>query len=79
MREIIVNDFREAFLRNFTENLSRYALGRQIHARDQSTVRSIVRVAAENDYRFSSFATGIVMSDAFRMMENETMPAAQED
>jgi mono/diheme cytochrome c family protein len=79
LREIIANDFREAFLRNFTENLSRYALGRQTHARDQSTVRSIVRVAAENDYRFSSFATGIVMSDAFRMMENETMAAAQED
>ena len=79
LREIIANDFREAFLRNFTENLSRYALGRRIHARDQSTVRSIVRVAAENDYRFSSFATGIVMSDAFRMMENETMAAAQED
>ena len=79
LREIIVNDFREAFLRNFTENLLRYALGRQTHARDQSTVRSIGRVAAENDYRFSSFATGIVMSDAFRMMENETMAAAQED
>jgi len=77
LREIIANDFREAFLRTFTENLSRYALGRQIHAQDQSTVRAVVRAAAENDYRFSSFATGIVMSDAFRMMENETMAAAQ--
>ena len=78
LREIIAGDFREAFVRTFTENLMRYALGRQVHARDQSAVRSIVRGAAENDYRFSSFATGIVMSDAFRMMEDETTAAAHD-
>ena len=78
LREIIADDFQEAFLRNFAENLLRYALGRQTHAQDKSLVRSIVHAAAENDYRFSSFAAGIVTSDAFRMMEVEMMAAAQD-
>jgi hypothetical protein len=78
LREIIADDFQEVFLRNFAENLLRYALGRQTHAQDQSLVRSIVHAAAENDYRFSSFAAGIVTSDAFRMMEVEMMAAAQD-
>ena len=59
------------------ENLLRYALGRQTHAEDQSLVRSIVHAAAENDYRFSSFAAGLVTRAAFRRMEVEIMPAAQ--
>ena len=78
LREIIAGDFQEVFLRNFTENLLRYALGRQTHAQDKSLVRSIVHAAAENDYRFSSFAAGIVASDAFQMMEVERMATAQD-
>ena len=75
LREVIAGEFREAFLRNFAGNLLRYALGRQTHAEDQSLVRSIVQAAADQDYRFSSFATGIATSDAFRMMEVEPSPA----
>jgi hypothetical protein len=54
-------------VRNFTENLLTYALGRRLEAYDQPTVRAIAREAEENGYRISSFVVGVVTSDAFAM------------
>ena len=56
----------EVFYRIFTENLMAYGLGRRVEYYDMPTVRSIVRNAADNDYRFSSFVLGVVESPAFR-------------
>ena len=61
-------------LRSFTENLLTYALGRRVEYTDMPTVRAIVRDAAKNDNRFSSFILGVVNSAAFRMTTPE--PAA---
>jgi hypothetical protein len=54
-------------VRNFTQNLMAYALGRRLEYFDQPTVRAIASSAAKNDYRMSDFVVGIVKSDAFRM------------
>lgn len=54
-------------VRNFTQNLMAYALGRRVEYFDQPTVRAIVREAEKNDYRMSSFVLGVVKSDAFQM------------
>ena len=54
-------------LRNFTQNLMAYALGRRIEYYDQPTVRRIVREAEADDYRMSAFLLGVVSSDAFQM------------
>jgi hypothetical protein len=54
-------------VRTFTQNLMAYAIGRRVEYFDQPTIRAIVREAAENDYRMSSFVLGVVNSDAFRM------------
>ena len=54
-------------MRNFTENLMAYALGRRLEYYDQPTVRDITNQAEVNDYRLSSFIVGIVKSDAFQM------------
>jgi hypothetical protein len=54
-------------VRNFTQNLMAYALGRRVEYYDQPTVRAISRLAATHDYRFSDFVHGIVQSDAFLM------------
>jgi hypothetical protein len=61
----------DVILRNFTQNLMAYALGRRVEYYDQPAVRGIVKKAAENDYRFSSFVTGIVNSAAFQMSKIE--------
>jgi hypothetical protein len=56
-------------LREFTENLMTYALGRRAEYYDQPTIRGIVRSAEEDDYRMSSLIMGVIMSDAFRMKD----------
>lgn len=64
------------FVRAFTENLMRYALGRRLDDADQTTVRAIARSAGSSGYRFSSFVAGVVNSDAFRMRRVEAPVAA---
>ncbi len=56
----------EPLVRNFTENLMAYALGRRVEHYDQPTVRAIASRAKENGYRISSFIMGVVTSDAFQ-------------
>jgi len=43
-----------------------YATGRTVQYYDMPAVRSIIRRAAANDYKFSSLLLGIVQSDAFQ-------------
>ncbi len=65
-------DLRRALLKNpdifvstLTEKLLIYALGRGLDAPDMPAVRSIVRAAARNDYRFTSLIFGIIHSTPF--------------
>ena len=66
LREALLKH-KDAILLSFTESLLTYALGRQVEYYDMPTVRAIVRDAAKNDNRFSSFISGVVNSQAFRM------------
>ena len=70
LREALLNR-SESVIRNFTENLMAYGLGRRVEYFDESTVRAIVKKAAQNDNRFSSFVLGIVNSSAFQMSKAE--------
>jgi hypothetical protein len=63
-------------VRNFTENLMAYALGRRMEYYDKPTIRAIVKAAEQNDYRMSSFILGVVQSDAFRMKRAEVVEAS---
>jgi len=56
-----------AFVSNATQKLLTYALGRTVHYYDMPKIRSIIREAAGNDYRFSSLVLGIVKSAPFQM------------
>src|SRR5215213_2943154 len=62
----------DVFLLSFTENLMTYALGRRVEYTDMPTVRGIVRDAAGNNNRMSSFILGVVNSGAFRMAKPDT-------
>jgi mono/diheme cytochrome c family protein len=53
-------------LRNFTQQLLTYALGRRLTYRDLPAVRAIVRTAAANGNRVSAVVTGVVTSPAVR-------------
>ena len=62
----------DRFVQAFTENLLTYALGRSLDYTDMPTVRSIVRGAEKDDYRFDSIVLGIISSDAFRKRETSS-------
>ncbi|MEO8028517.1 MAG: DUF1592 domain-containing protein, partial [Bryobacteraceae bacterium] len=68
-------DHQDMVLRNFTENLLTYALGRRIEASDMPAVRGIVQSAERENNRLSAFVLGVVRSDAFQMSQ---VPQAQE-
>ena len=63
-RRPALRDVADALLRQFvrvvTEKLLTYALGRGVEYYDMPLVRSIVRDAAPDNYRFSSLVLGIV-------------------
>ena len=61
----------DMFIVNFTERLTTYALGRRVEYYDAPAIRGIVRDAAKNNNRFSSFVMGIVTSRAFQMSQAE--------
>ena len=69
----------EPLVRNFTENLMAYALGRRVEYYDQPTIRRIASRAGDDGYRVSSFILGVIESDAFqrkRAERTETEDAA---
>jgi len=53
------------FVQNVTERLMIYALGRLVEAHDMPMVRDIVRRSADDNYKFDTLITNIVLSDAF--------------
>jgi hypothetical protein len=59
--------YSDQFARNVTERLMTYGLGRGVEYYDMPAVRSIVRDARRDNYRFSSLIVGIVKSDVFQM------------
>jgi hypothetical protein len=59
--------YKDAVVLSFTESLMTYALGRRVEHYDMPAIRAIVRDAAKNDYKMSSFIQGVIKSAAFQM------------
>jgi hypothetical protein len=57
----------ENFASTVAEKLMIYALGRGLDARDMPQVRTILRNAAPENYRWSSLILGVTRSTPFRM------------
>ena len=70
-------ELRIPLARTFTENLMAYALGRRVEHYDMPAVRRIVRTAADDGYRMSSFILGVVRSPAFQMQRAERPGAGE--
>ncbi|PWT85474.1 MAG: hypothetical protein C5B57_02855 [Blastocatellia bacterium] len=66
----------EVFVGTLTEKMLTYSLGRGLDYHDMPAVRTIVRAAARQNYRFSSLIEGIVSSTPFllRQAENAAVP-----
>jgi hypothetical protein len=59
--------YSDQYVRNVTEKLLTYALGRGVEYQDMPLVRKIVRDSAPSNYRFSSLVMSIVTSEPFQM------------
>ena len=62
----------DVFVGNVATRMLIYALGRGLEPNDQPVVRSIVKKAAQVDYRFLSLIQGIVESTPFQMRTTQT-------
>jgi Protein of unknown function (DUF1592)/Protein of unknown function (DUF1588)/Protein of unknown function (DUF1585)/Protein of unknown function (DUF1587)/Protein of unknown function (DUF1595) len=68
--------YSEQIVRNITDKLLTYAIGRGTEYYDAPVVRSIVRDAAAEDFSFSSIVMGIVTSEPFLMRAPESLADA---
>jgi hypothetical protein len=59
--------YQEQYLRNVTQNLLTYALGRGVEYDDMPTVRSVLKTASGNGYSMKSLIEAVALSDVFRM------------
>ena len=59
-------------MRNFTNRLLTYAIGRPVEYFDQPTIRAITRAAEAGGYKMSSLIMGVVTSESFRMRQAQT-------
>jgi cytochrome c5 len=66
LRDVLVKR-QDTFMRVVAEKLLTYGLGRGVEYPDMPLVRSIVRDASANNYKFSSLVLGVVKSPAFQM------------
>ncbi len=71
LRDLLVSR-PDDFVGTVTEKLMIYALGRGLEYYDMPAVRSIVREAAEDDYRWSSILVGVVESIPFQMRRSQS-------
>ena len=69
----------DVFVRNVTEKLLTYALGRGVEYYDAPVVRAIDREAAKNNSTLTSIVLGIVESTPFEMRRTEEVPSASND
>ena len=63
----------DAFVRNVTEKMLTYSLGRGLERFDRPTVDAISKQVAANDYRFSALVMEIVKSKPFQMRDAEVI------
>jgi hypothetical protein len=59
-------------VRNFTNRLLAYAIGRPVEYFDQPTIRAIQQSAEADGYKMSSLIMGVVKSEPFQMRQAQT-------
>ena len=71
LRNLLVK-YQDQYVRNVTEKLLTYALGRGVEYQDMPLLRKIVKESASSNYRFSSLVMSIVTSDPFQLNMKES-------
>jgi hypothetical protein len=64
---------KDLFVRNLTEKMLTYALGRGVESYDAPAVDRIMKDLQSNQYRFSALVMAIVKSEPFQMRASDTV------
>ena len=72
LRDYLLEQRREQFLRQFCRKLLGYAIGRELQLSDRPLVDAMLDRLAENDFRFSVAVETIVASQQFRMIRGKS-------
>ena len=73
LRDYLLEQRRDAFLRQFCRKLTGYALGREIRLSDEPLLADMIARLEANDYRVSLAVQMIVSSDQFRKIRGQAM------
>ena len=76
LREHLLNDRRDAVLKQFCRKLLGYALGRGVQLSDEPLLEEMQQRLKQNDYRFSIAVDAIVRSPQFREIRGRDTLAA---
>ena len=71
LRDYLLDNRRDVFIRHFCRKLLGYAVGREVQLSDQPLIDDIMSQLAKNDYRFSVAVEMIVSSDQFRKIRGK--------
>jgi Protein of unknown function (DUF1588)/Protein of unknown function (DUF1585) len=70
LKALLATKYREPFVRNASERMLAYALGRAIQYSDRPTIDRLAAALKANDYRFSVLVKGVVASVPFAYRED---------
>ncbi|MBB74865.1 MAG: hypothetical protein CMJ75_10170 [Planctomycetaceae bacterium] len=73
LRDYLLQQRRDDFLRQFCRKLLGYALGREIQLSDRPLVDAMLARLAASDYRFTAAVETIVLSQQFRMIRGKSL------
>jgi hypothetical protein len=74
LRNYLLNERRESFVRHFCQKLLGYALGRAVQLSDQPFLDELMTTLQKHDYRIGVAVEAIVLSPQFREIRGTTHP-----
>ena len=66
MKQILISDYQEPIVKNITERMFTYAIGRKIQPCDQPTVRRICATLKQNEFKMNTLIREIITSPQFQ-------------
>jgi hypothetical protein len=66
LRNAIQQHHADEFIRNVTQRLAAFALGRALKPQDEGLIRQLLADLKKNDHRADGLIESIVLSEAFR-------------
>ncbi|HEX3869554.1 MAG TPA: DUF1585 domain-containing protein, partial [Pirellulales bacterium] len=71
LKDVLLAERRDAFVRNIAERLLSFGLGRKLELYDEPALRKITEAVARDDFSARSLMKQVVLSYPFRFQNNK--------